>query len=48
VTAFAETCRSIGVSVSIERSRSGNGGHARGSSLLHPCPQTWRDEWAAT
>lgn len=27
VTAFAETCRSIGVSVSIERSRSGNGGH---------------------
>jgi hypothetical protein len=28
VTAFAETCRSIGVSVSIERSRSGNGGHA--------------------
>ena len=27
VTAFAETCRSIGVSVSVERSRSGNGGH---------------------
>lgn len=27
ITAFAETCRSIGVSVSIERSRSGNGGH---------------------
>jgi hypothetical protein len=28
VTAFTETCRSIGVSVAIERSRSGNGAHA--------------------
>ncbi|HKZ21526.1 MAG TPA: DEAD/DEAH box helicase family protein [Acidimicrobiia bacterium] len=28
VTAFAETCRSAGVSVSLERSQSGNGAHA--------------------
>jgi len=28
VSAFAETCRSLGVPVSIERSRSGNGAHA--------------------
>lgn len=28
VAAFAETCRSVGVSVAIERSRSGNGAHA--------------------
>lgn len=28
VGAFAETCRSIGVPVAIERSRSGNGAHA--------------------
>lgn len=28
VTAFAETCRSVGVPVALERSRSGNGAHA--------------------
>ena len=28
VTAFAETCRSFGVPVAVERSRSGNGAHA--------------------
>ncbi len=28
IAAFADTCRSVGVPVAIERSRSGNGGHA--------------------
>ncbi len=28
VSAFVETCRSVGVPVAVERSRSGNGGHA--------------------
>ena len=46
LVAFAETCRSVGTPVAIERSRSGNGAHAWFFSL-HRCPRMWPGEWAA-
>jgi len=47
VSDFAETCRSVGLPVAAERSRSGNGAHVWFFSL-HQWLQLPRDKWVAT